>query len=114
MFLALTLITDQFLVLYAVLSQSVSVMSAQICVLCRLCALLGVPHPARLALEQRVEQPIQHTVQQLPTVALRAARLVLPELLLAQLKASLAQTVSAGQQERAFALAAWARGAAGG
>lgn len=114
MLLVLTLITDQFLVLYTVPSQSVSVMSAQISILCRLRALHGVSHPARLPLEQRVDQPLQHTVQQLTTVALRTARLVLPELLLAQLKASLAQTVSTGQQERLFTLAGWARGAAGG
>lgn len=113
-FLALTLITDQFFVLHTVLSQSLSVLSAQISILCRLCALHGVSHPARLPFKQWVEQPLQHTVQQLTAVALRTARLVLPELLLTQLEASLAQTVSAGQQERPFTLAAWAQGVAGG
>ncbi len=110
MFLSLTLITDQLLVLHTVLSQSLSMLSAQISILLRLSAL----HPARLPLKQWVEQPLQHAVQQLAAVALGTARPVLSQLILTPLQASLAQSVSAGQQQWPFNLAAWAQGAAGG
>lgn len=114
MFLSLTLITDQLLVLHTVLSQSLSMLSAQISILLRLSALRAVSHPPRLPLKQRVEQPLQHAVQQLAAVALGTARPVLPQLILTQLQASLAQSVSTGQQQRPFNLAARAQGAAGG
>ncbi len=113
MFLSLTLITEQLLVLHTVLSQSLSMLSAQISILLRLSALHAVSHPPRLPLKQQVEQPLQHAVQQLAAVALGTARPVLPQLILTQLQASLAQSVSAGQQQRPFSLAAWAQGAAG-
>lgn len=113
MFRSLTLITDQLLILHTVLSQSLSMLSAQISILRRLSALHAVPHPPRLPLKQRVEQPLQHAVQQLAAVALGTARPVLSQLLPTQLQASLAQSVSAGQQQRPFTLAAWAQGVAG-